>query len=89
MMKRYILLVGANYYPRGWDDYRGSFDDLEAAKTEGNRLVTEASYLTLTPEENDPSRWWTGVDQDDRFFEVVDQETESIAARDNQIEEVA
>ena len=33
MTKRYILLVGSNYYPHGWDDFRGSFDSVEEAKT--------------------------------------------------------
>ena len=33
MTKRYILLVGSIYYPQGWDDFRGSFDSIEDAKT--------------------------------------------------------
>ena len=33
MTKRYILLVGGAYYPQGWNDFRGSFDSIEDAKT--------------------------------------------------------
>ena len=33
MTKRYILLVGSKYYPQGWEDFRGSFDSIEGAKT--------------------------------------------------------
>ena len=32
MTKRYILLVGRNYYPRGWYDFVGTFDSIEDAK---------------------------------------------------------
>lgn len=32
-MKRYLLFSGDNYYPGGgWEDFRGDFDTVEAAK---------------------------------------------------------
>lgn len=31
-MKRYLVLVGEGYYPAGWDDFVGSFDDIDAAR---------------------------------------------------------
>jgi hypothetical protein len=33
-VKRFLIFTGAGYYPEGgWNDFRGSLDDLEAAKT--------------------------------------------------------
>jgi hypothetical protein len=31
MAKRYLLLCGADYYPAGWDDFRGDFATVDEA----------------------------------------------------------
>jgi hypothetical protein len=34
-MRRFLLFVGSNYYPKGgWNDYRGWFDSIDAAVAE-------------------------------------------------------
>ena len=29
MTAKYIVLMGDNYYPRGWDDFQGAFSSLD------------------------------------------------------------
>ena len=53
-MKKYILFLGDQYYPAGgWNDFSGSFDDLEAAKSYAEERREENSFL-----------WWHVVDKD-------------------------
>jgi hypothetical protein len=42
MTNRFLLFGGQYYYPKqGWRDFRGSFDSLESAETEGALLKSE------------------------------------------------
>lgn len=41
--KKYILLAGENYYPQGWDDFRGTFDSIDEAKAWFGENATEIS----------------------------------------------
>ena len=38
-VKRYAVLAGDQYYPSGWNDYRGSFDDLPEAVIFANAKI--------------------------------------------------
>lgn len=38
-MERYIVLAGEKYYPRGWDDFQGSFSTLEEASAFGRGYI--------------------------------------------------
>ena len=40
-MKPYIILVGARYYPAGWDDYAGEADTLEEATALAEKKMDE------------------------------------------------
>lgn len=41
-MKRYALFTFSEYYPAGgWEDFKGSFDSIEEARTEGKRLDSD------------------------------------------------
>lgn len=42
-LKRYLLFAGDHYYPKGgWDDFRDSFDTIEAAMNAGEALLKAA-----------------------------------------------
>jgi hypothetical protein len=34
-VKRYLVLAGDNYYPSGWEDFKGCTDSLEEARKMG------------------------------------------------------
>lgn len=42
-MNAFIVLVGAKYYPSGWDDYAGDAQTLEDAKALALKKVGERS----------------------------------------------
>lgn len=47
---RYLLFAGAHYYPRGgWDDFKGVFETVEAAKAALGQVGE--------------SEWWQVVDR--------------------------
>lgn len=43
-MKRFLVLHGDSYYPSGWDDYTGSFDFAEDAKSAVECARRESRY---------------------------------------------
>jgi hypothetical protein len=58
-MKQYLVFVGAGYYPMGgWQDFRGDFDDLGAAKE-------RAKDVAKTYHSHERA-WWHVVDTKNR-----------------------
>lgn len=57
-VKRYILLAGAAYYPNGWGDFQGAFDDCQEARLEGERLTSSPPGTWKSPKED----WYEVVD---------------------------
>lgn len=54
-MKRYLLFIGDVYYSNGgWDDYIGSYDNLEEA-IQNSPKVKKSKYLFTR-------KWWHVVD---------------------------
>lgn len=46
-MKRYLLFTFQSHYPcGGWNDILSTYDDLQGAIDEGERLISERSLLS-------------------------------------------
>jgi len=46
-IKRYILLAGLSCYPKGWEDFRGTFDTVYEAQRYALSIGEEVFYLGL------------------------------------------
>jgi hypothetical protein len=62
-VKRYLVLAGDDYYPAGWEDFRGSSDSLEDARKLGSwedwyEIVdTEIENIVEHGRKGKPSQW--------------------------------
>ena len=60
-MKRYILLIGDDYYPSRWDDFRGSYDSIDDA-LRGVRQFKGDSGSGFESEFDPSTQWYQIID---------------------------
>lgn len=61
-IKRYALLLGADYYPCKWRDFRGSFHSVEEAREVIKTLRLDFGSGVETPYDPD-SQWYQIIDK--------------------------
>lgn len=63
VMKPYLVFAGNDYYPAGgWSDFRSSFDNINDATAEAERLVLEPNPDDNSPQGDGRFEWAQVVD---------------------------